>query len=103
MPSTLQRLDFLEKVKDFMYLRQGRMTVAEYTGRFDELAQYAPTMVAMNDAKKMKYMHGLSVEIVTQVDSSEVGTRTYAEAVQKALRIDDWKLTNKPTSTQSIA
>ena len=47
-----------------MDLRQGRMTVAEYTAKLDELARYAPTMVATDDARKMKYMHGLSVEIV---------------------------------------
>ena len=86
-----------------MDLRQGRMTVAEYTAKLDELARYAPTMVATDDARKMKYMHGLSVEIVTHVDSGEVGPRTYTDAAQRSLRIDSWKLTNKPTSTQTIA
>ena len=51
----------------------------------------------------MKYIRGLSVEIVTQVESGEVGSRTYVDLVQRALRIDGWKLTNKPTSTQSVA
>ena len=73
------------KIKEFMDLLQGRMTVAEYTAKFDELARYAPTMVATDDSRKMKYIHGLSVEIVTQVDSGEVGPRTYADAVQRAL------------------
>ena len=41
------------------------MTVAKYTAKFDELAHYAPTMLATDDARKMKYIHGLSVEIVT--------------------------------------
>ena len=54
-----------------MDLRQERMTIAEYTAKFDELARYAPTMVATDDANKMKYMHALSVEIVTQVDSGK--------------------------------
>ena len=91
------------KVKEFMDLRQGKITVAEYTAKFDELARYAPTLVTTDDARKMKYMHGLSVEIVTQVDSGEIGPRTYADAVQRALRIDGWKLTNKPTSTSTVA
>ena len=69
------------KVKEFMDLRQGKMTVAEYTAKFDELARYAPTLVTTDDARKTKYMHGLSVEIVTQVDSGEIGPRTYADAV----------------------
>ena len=81
-----------------MDLRQGRITVAEYTAKFDELARYAPTMAATDDARKMKYMHGLSFKIV----SGKVGPRTYADAVQRALRIDGWKLTNKLTSTQCV-
>ena len=60
-------------------------------------------MVATDDARKMKYMHALSVEIVTQVDSGEVRPRTYADAVQRALRIDGWKLIKKLTSAQSVA
>ena len=79
------------------------MTVAKYTAKLDELVRYALTMVATDDARKMKYIHGLSVEIVTQVDSGELGLRTYVDAVQRALRIDGWKLTNKPTFTQSVA
>ena len=41
------------------------MTVAEYTAKLDQLARYTLTMVATYDARKMKYIHGLSVEIVT--------------------------------------
>ena len=67
------------------------------------MAQYTPTLVATDDAGKMKYMHGLSVEIVTQVDNGEVGPGTYVYAVQRALRIDGWKLTNKPTTIGSLA
>ena len=48
-------------------------------------------------------MHGLGVEIVTQVYRGELWPCTYADAVQRALRIDGWKLINKPTFTQSVA
>ena len=67
------------------------------------MAQYTPTLVATDDAGKMKYMQRLSVEIVTQVDSGEVGPRTYVYAVRRALGIDGWKLTNKPTTMGSLA
>ena len=40
------------------------MTVAEYITKFDELARYALILVSTDDARKIKYMHGLSVEIV---------------------------------------
>ena len=60
-------------------------------------------MVATDDTRKMKYMHGLGVEIVTQVYRGKLWPCTYAHAVQRALRIDGWKLINKPTFTQSVA
>ena len=41
------------------------MTVADYTAKFDELTQYTLTLVAIDDARKMKYMPILNVEIVT--------------------------------------
>ena len=46
------------KVREFLSLRQGRMSVVKYTAKFDELAHFAPTIVPTNDARKMKYMHG---------------------------------------------
>ena len=78
------------KVREFMELKQGKLSVAEYTARFDELARFAPSMVPTDDARRMKYMHGLSIDIVKQVDSGETGPRSYADAVQQALRIDRW-------------
>ena len=72
------------KVREFLSLRQGRMSVAEYTAKFDELACFAPTIVPTDDARKMKYMHGLRTEIVKQVDSDKKGPESYADAVQRA-------------------
>ena len=64
-----------------MELKQVKLSVAEYTARFDELARFAPSMVPTDDARRMKYMHGLSIDIVKQVDSGESGPRSYADAV----------------------
>ena len=52
------------KVREFLSLRQGRMSVAEYTAKFDELARFAPIIVLTDDARKMKYMHGLRTKIM---------------------------------------
>ena len=60
------RLD--EKVRAFISLLQERMSVAEYITKFDELACVALTIVPTDDARKMKSMHGLRIEIVKQVD-----------------------------------
>ena len=78
------------KVREFVDLRQGAMSVAEYTAKFDELARFAPTIVPTDDARKMKYMLGLRTEIVKQVDSGREGPDSYADAVQRALRNDGW-------------
>lgn len=78
------------KVREFMSLRQGSMPVAEYTAKFDALARFAPFLVPSDQARKMKYMHGLNVNIVSHVDSGDAGPRTYANAVQRALRVAGW-------------
>ena len=52
------------KVREFVDLRQGAMSVVEYTAKFDELARFPPTIVLTDDARKMKYMLRLRTEIV---------------------------------------
>ena len=49
------------------------MTVAEYTAKFDELARFVPSMVPSDNARRMRFMHGLNIDIVKQVDSGESG------------------------------
>ena len=66
------------------------MSVAEYTAKFYELAHFAPTIFPTDDAKKMKYIHGLRTEIVKQVDSGKEGPESHADAAQRALRNDEW-------------
>jgi len=50
----------LIKATEFRNLVQGEMSVVEYTHKFNELAQYALNEVATDEAKKMRYEHGLS-------------------------------------------
>ena len=76
------------KVREFLSLRQGRMSVAEYTAKFGKLVCFAPTIVPTDDARKMKYMQGLRTEIVKQVDSGKEGPESYADAMRSALRND---------------
>ena len=79
------------KVREFLDLRQEKMTVTEYTAKFDALARFAPSIVPTDEARRVKYMHGLRIDIVKQVDSGEVGPRSYTDAVQRALRVDGWE------------
>ena len=78
------------KIWEFMNLRQGKMCVAEYVANFDELAKFSLSVVLTDQARKMKFMHGLNVELVKLVESGDTGPRTCV-AVQRALRIDTWR------------
>ena len=78
------------KVREFMKLVQGNLSVAEYTAKFDELAKYAPNVIPNDAARKTRYMFGLRKEVAKQVDSGETGPDTYSSAVKRALRIDGW-------------
>ena len=51
----------------------------------------------------MKYMHGLNVDIVSQVDSGDDGPRSYANAVQRALRIAGWREGNRTPAPKPTA
>ena len=50
----------LIKATEFHNLGHGEMLVVKYTHKFNELAQYAPNEVATDEAKKVRYEHGLS-------------------------------------------
>ena len=78
------------KIQEFMNLKQGKMTVTEYVTKFTELARFAPTIVPIDDARKRKFMLGLRVEVAKQIDGGSHGPRSYADAVQRALRNESW-------------
>jgi len=86
-----------------MTLSQGSMSVAEYTAKFDSLAWFASSLVPTDQARKMKYMHGLNVNVVNHVDSGDVGPRTYANAVQRALHVAGWNGNEKAPASKSAA
>ena len=78
------------KVQEFMYLKQGKMTVTEYVAKFNELARFALFIVPTNEARKKKFMLGLKVDVAKQIDSGRHGPETYADAIQRALRNESW-------------
>ena len=70
--------------------------------KFDELARFAPTIVPTDDARKIKFMHGLCPEVAKQIDNSRQGLGSYADAVQRALRYDGWdRLEDKSVETRA--
>ena len=59
IPAGLMKL----KKKEFLSLKQGRRSVAEYLYEFNHLARYAPEEVSTDEAKQEKFMDGLSEEL----------------------------------------
>ena len=76
------------KVWEFLSIRQGKMSVEEYVAKFDGLARFARTIVPTDDTRKMKFMHGLRLEVAKQIDNSREGPESYADAVQRSLCYD---------------
>ena len=73
-----------------MSILQGKILVAEYVVKFDELARFAPTIVRTDNARKMKFMHEIYLEIAKHIDSDREGPESCADAVQIALRYGRW-------------
>ena len=59
------------KVREFIDLRQGKMTVPEYTAKFKELARFYAFITPTDEARKNKYMQGLRIDIARQIDSGK--------------------------------
>ena len=55
MPAGLMKLK-----KEFLALKQGSMTVAEYRDKFIQLSRYAPTEVDEDEKRQELFMEGLN-------------------------------------------
>ena len=78
------------KMNEFINLRQGKLSVADYVLKFDQLARFAPDIVATDTSRKNKFMRGLNSDIARFVDTGREGPASYADAVQRALRSESW-------------
>ena len=63
----LSEANLSNKAREFMTLRQGSLFILEYVAKFDSLARFASSWVPTNQARKMKFVHGLNVDFVSQV------------------------------------
>jgi hypothetical protein len=77
------------KAIEFHNLVHGRMSVMEYTYKFNELAQYAPNDVSTDEAKCLKYEHGLTP--VMQEKLWNVPTANFNELVSTAIKAETKK------------
>ena len=88
------------KMSEFINLRQGKLSVANYVLKFDQLARFAPDIVATNASCKNKFMRGLNFDIARFVYTGNEGPTSYADPVQRVLCSESWenKQEEKPKS-----
>jgi hypothetical protein len=75
------------RAREFMDLTQGNMTVAQYAARFNELARFAPYLVADEENRVRKFEQGLNQRILDRVICFEI--RDFVELVNKASLAED--------------
>jgi hypothetical protein len=57
------------KKKEFLFLKQGGMSVAEFRDKFIELSRYAPEDVADDEKKRELFLEGLAGPLRYQLTS----------------------------------
>ena len=75
------------KKKEFLALKQGGMTVAEYHDKFIQLSWYAPTEVEDDDKRQELFMEGLNDGLQYQLLSHTFAS--FQQLVDKALVIEN--------------
>ncbi|KAG8661142.1 hypothetical protein MANES_02G214360v8 [Manihot esculenta] len=78
-----------EKKREFLYLRQGRMTVSEYEKDFIRLSKYAREMVPTEEAKCKKFEQGLHNDIRVLLAAHSI--KEFSTLVNAALNIEKIK------------
>ncbi|XP_027157561.1 eukaryotic translation initiation factor 3 subunit F-like [Coffea eugenioides] len=78
------------KEDEFIQLRQGTQTVAEYESQFTRLSKSAPELVMTEQRRIRRFVQGLNVEI--QKDLAVAQINTFSEAVEKAQQVESAKL-----------
>ncbi|WOG89301.1 hypothetical protein DCAR_0208538 [Daucus carota subsp. sativus] len=75
-----------EKQREFLDLKQGNMTVAEYEVKFTQLSRYASSMVATERDKCRRFEEGLKYEIRSKITIGEL--RSYTDLRAAAIRAE---------------
>ncbi|XP_070011332.1 uncharacterized protein [Nicotiana sylvestris] len=74
--------------RQFVYLRQGDMTVSQYEVRFSELARYAPWMVLTDRERIRRFVDGLNYPIRILMARERILSHTFEDAVDVARDIE---------------
>ncbi|XP_027157418.1 uncharacterized protein LOC113758945 [Coffea eugenioides] len=91
---------------EFIKLRQGTSSVAEYETQLTRLSKFAPELVVSEQKRIKQFVQGLNVEI--QKDSAAAQIDTFKDALEKAQRVEQarfqvWTFQTKRRGTSSSA
>nr|XP_027068359.1 uncharacterized protein LOC113693827 [Coffea arabica] len=90
-PSLPSNLRVQHKREDeFVKLRRGASSVADYEGRFIKLSKYAPKLVANERRRIRRFVQGLNVEIQEGLAATQIST--FTEVLEKAQRVENARL-----------
>ncbi|XP_028088608.1 uncharacterized protein LOC114289144 [Camellia sinensis] len=76
----------LQKQREFLRLKQGNKTVAEYEAEFTKLSKFASAFETDEDSRARKFESGLRTNIMQQVVPFELPT--FGEVLNKALLVE---------------
>ncbi|XP_071933088.1 uncharacterized protein [Coffea arabica] len=79
-----------KKEDEFIRLRQGTQSVAEYESQFTRLSKFAPELILTEQRRARRFLQGLNVEI--QKDLAVAQITTFSDAVEKALGSENARL-----------
>ncbi|XP_028069881.1 uncharacterized protein LOC114272392 [Camellia sinensis] len=75
-----------EMIQEFLQLKQGKMSVAQYANRFEALSRYASAIVANEEDKVRRFEWGLDTDIRGRLIAVQLST--YAQMVDRALIVE---------------
>ena len=75
-----------EKRKEFLNLKQGNMSIAEYEVQFNKISHYATFMVSTGRDKCRKFEEGLKYEIKNRITTTDLDN--YARLRAAAIRAE---------------
>nr|XP_027124193.1 uncharacterized protein LOC113740877 [Coffea arabica] len=71
---------------EFIRLRQGTSSVAEYETQFTKLSRFAPDLVLTEEKRIRRFIQGLNVELQEALAAAQVDT--FSQALEKAQKIE---------------
>ncbi|XP_071929077.1 uncharacterized protein [Coffea arabica] len=83
---------------EFIGLRQGTLSVAEYETKFTKLSKFASELVATEPRRVRRFIQGLNLDIQEVLAAAQVNT--FTEALGKAQRIENAKAQVKASQTR---